>query len=193
VKTASSRLEANGVSDSAAACLWLTGLSGAGKTTTARAVIDRLARRGCRAVLLDGDELRRTISSDLGFSRQDRDTHVMRVAALAREIAARNEIVICALVSPYRDGRERARRLIGSAQFIEVFIDAPIAVCEARDPKGLYAKARRGEITGFTGIDDPYEAPISPDVVVTTAENSLEQNADRIVAALVERGCLARC
>jgi sulfate adenylyltransferase len=168
-------------------CVWFTGLSGSGKSTTARHVVELLSRAGREAVLLDGDEIRASLSADLGFSKADRDAHVMRVAALALQVVERHAVAVCALVSPYAATRARVRALIGSERFLEVFVHAPLSVCEARDPKGLYAKARRGEITGFTGIDDPYEAPREPDLVVASADRAVEYNAEQVVRAVAGR------
>ena len=173
--------------DRTGVCLWLTGLSGAGKSTTARAVGAPLRKRGHQVTLFDGDEFRARVSTDLGFSKADRDTNVMRVASLARDVVERGEIVICALVSPYGGTRDRARQLIGGHKFLEVFVDAPLALCEARDTKGLYARARRGELTGLTGVDDPYEAPISPDLVVRTTDGTVEHNVRLVLELLAAR------
>jgi adenylyl-sulfate kinase len=158
------------------ACIWLTGLPGSGKSTTARALKQTLVERGCRVVVLDGDEIRSGVSRDLGFSRSDRRVNVLRVAALAKQAVEEGNIVICALVSPYRDARAEARTLIGSASFLEVFVDAPLRVCEARDTKGLYAKARSGVLTNVTGISDPYEPPLSADLVLDTANSAVEDS-----------------
>jgi len=165
----------------------LTGLSGAGKSTIARALVDRLRVRGEDASLLDGDELRASISRDLGFSKAHRDMHVMRVAALTQQMVSRGEIVVCALISPYRDARARARDHIGSDRFIEVFVDTPLDVCERRDPKGLYARARSGQLAGMTGLTDPYEPPIAPNLILTTVNRNVDANVARLLAQLSER------
>jgi sulfate adenylyltransferase len=153
-------------------------------------VIERLTRCGKNATLLDGDILRSNLSGDLGFSKADRDTNVVRVAAVARDLVTRGEVAICALISPYRSARDQARQIVGAHQFIEVFVDASLAVCEARDTKGLYARARRGEITGLTGIDDPYEVPLAPDLVLTTVHCTVEHNVSRVWGLLMDRKCL---
>ena len=171
-------------------CLWFTGLSGAGKSTTANVVLRMLTERGRTTTLLDGDQVRTTFWRDLGFSKADRDANVMRVAELARTICDAGEVTVCALISPYAEARGRARRLIGSDRFVEIFVDTPLDVCEQRDPKGLYARARRGEIRGVTGIDAPYEAPAAPDLVIST-ERTVEENA-AIVVRLVDEHA-ARC
>jgi adenylyl-sulfate kinase len=150
------------------ATVWLTGLSGSGKSTVASAVERLLVEEGRPAYVLDGDNVRHGLNGDLGYSAADRDENVRRVSEVARLFADAGVIVLVPLISPYRVGRERARTAHDSAglPFVEVFVDTPIELCEQRDPKGLYAKARAGEITGFTGIDDPYEAPLDPELVL---------------------------
>jgi sulfate adenylyltransferase len=172
------------------ACIWLTGLSGAGKSTTARALAELLRGCGREVTVLDGDELRARRSTSLGFSRSDRDANVLRAAALAREVLARGGIAICALISPYRSAREGARALVGRDAFVEVFVDTPLAVCEQRDPKGLYVRARAGSLPGFTGIDDPYEPPLAPEVTLDTTCADPMESARSLVRLLVERGLL---
>ena len=148
--------------------VWLTGLSGAGKTTLAAALERELFNRGRQALVLDGDQLRRGLCSDLGFSHEDRTENVRRVGELARLIANAGIICITALVSPYRADRELARKLAPAGRFVEIFLNAPLEVCERRDPKGLYARARRGEISQFTGISAPYEPPEKPELELRT-------------------------
>lgn len=175
------------------ACIWFTGLSGSGKSTTAEILALRLLEYGRQATVLDGDVVRTHLSKGLGFSREDRDTNIRRIGFVATEIVRHGGMVICAAVSPYRVTRDDVRELVQSALpdgFIEVFVDTPIEECERRDIKGMYAKARRGEITGFTGIDDPYEAPLQPEITLDTVGCSAEENADRIIALLLERGFL---
>lgn len=169
-------------------CVWLTGLSGAGKTTTAEALIPMLEAAGRTVTLLDGDRVRQHLSRGLGFSKEDRDTNVRRVGFVAAEIVRHGGAVVCALVSPYRDARADARALVGSDAFVEVFVDTPLAVCEARDTKGLYARARAGELAAFTGINDPFEAPEHPELRLDTQGCAPAENARRIVAHLAERG-----
>jgi len=166
--------------------VWLTGLSGSGKSTVAAALTERLAARGLLTYTLDGDNLRHGLNGDLGFSAADRAENVRRVAEVARLFADAGVVALVPVISPYRNGRDHARALHDAAglAFIEVFVDAPIDVCEARDPKGLYAKARAGELTGFTGVDDPYEPPVAPDVVVETATSSVDEAADTILGFL---------
>jgi bifunctional enzyme CysN/CysC len=149
--------------------LWLTGLSGAGKSTLAWGVDAELSRRGHDAYVLDGDNVRRGLSRDLGFSDEDRVENIRRVAEVARLMADAGVIVICSLISPFRAERQMARDLFADGRFIEVFVDVPLEVAEARDPKGLYSRARRGEIANFTGIDSPYEPPETPEARLDSA------------------------
>jgi sulfate adenylyltransferase len=169
-------------------CIWFTGLSGAGKSATAEALTSLLLERGRQITVLDGDVVRTHLSKGLGFSREDRDTNIHRIGYVAAEIARHGGAVVCAAVSPYRAARNRCRTMVGPDRFIEVFVDTPIEVCEQRDIKGLYAKARRGEVKGFTGVDDPYEAPPNPELVLDTVKQDVEENARRILGHLVERG-----
>jgi sulfate adenylyltransferase len=172
-------------------CLWFTGLSGAGKSTTAEVVTSLLLERGRQITELDGDVVRTHLSKGLGFSREDRDTNILRIGFVASEIVRHNGAVICAAVSPYRAARNECRKMVGGDRFVEVFVDTPIDVCEQRDVKGLYAQARRGELKGFTGVDDPYEPPVDPEITLDTVRYTPEQNARRIIAYLEERGFIA--
>ncbi len=165
-------------------CIWFTGLSGAGKSTTADILTVLLMELGRQVTVLDGDIVRTHLSKGLGFSKEDRDTNIRRIGYVAAEIVRHGGAVVCAAVSPYRAVREDVRALVGSDHFVEVFVDTPLAVCEERDPKGMYAKARRGEIRGFTGIDDPYEPPSHPEIALTTASQSAQDNARRIIEYL---------
>ena len=169
-------------------CIWFTGLSGAGKSTTAEFLTVLLLEHGRQVTLLDGDVVRTHLSSDLGFSKEDRDTNIRRIGFVASEIARHGGMAICAAVSPYRATRNEVRNIVGPDRFIEVFVDTPLEICEQRDTKGMYAKARRGEIKGFTGIDDPYEAPQHPEIVLDTRASSPEENAGQVLAHLIERG-----
>jgi sulfate adenylyltransferase len=171
-------------------CIWLTGLSRAGKTTTARVLVEVLESRGRTVTFLDGDRVREHLSADLGFSKADRDANVHRVAFVASEVVRHGGIAVCALVSPYRDARAAARLLVGAPHFVEVFVDTPLEVCESRDTRGLYARARSGEIKSFTGISDPFEPPERPDVRLDTQTSSAEENALRIIDHAVGRGLL---
>jgi len=176
------------VSDRSGYTIWFTGLSGTGKSTIAEIVGPELEKRGALVEYLDGDVVRTHLSKGLGFSREDRDTNIHRIGFVAAEIARHGGAVVCAAVSPYRAARNRCRTMVGSDRFVEVFVDTPIEVCEQRDIKGLYAKARRGEVKGFTGVDDPYEPPHNPELVLDTVRQDVEQNARRILGQLVERG-----
>jgi sulfate adenylyltransferase len=171
-------------------CLWLTGLSGAGKTTMAIRVRDVIAQGGTAVTLLDGDVVREHLFPGRGFSRTDRDRNVHAVAWIAGEIVRHGGLAICSLISPYRAAREEARALVGADRFVEVFVDAPLAVVEARDVKGLYARARSGDVAGMTGVDDPYEPPTNPDIRVDTVGQSVDQNVMAILAFLEARGLL---
>ena len=165
-------------------CVWFTGLSGSGKSTTAEILASLLMEHGRDVTVLDGDVVRTHLSKGLGFSKVDRDTNILRIGFVAAEIVRHGGGVICAAVSPYRATRDQVRAMVGPDRFIEVFVDTPLEVCEGRDVKGMYAKARRGEIKGFTGIDDPYETPEHADVVLDTVAATAEENARRLVERL---------
>ncbi len=169
-------------------CVWFTGLSGAGKSATADALTMRLLEHGRQVTVLDGDVVRTHLSKGLGFSKEDRDTNIRRIAFVAAEIVRHGGTVLCAAVSPYRATRNDARTMIGADRFIEVFVDTPLEVCEQRDSKGMYARARRGEVTGFTGIDDPYEAPMAADITLDTVSRTIEENAQVILNELMAKG-----
>lgn len=169
-------------------CLWFTGLSGAGKSTTADVLTVLLLENGRQVTVLDGDVVRTHLSKGLGFSKEDRDTNIRRIGFVAAEIVRHGGVAICAAVSPYRATREDVRALVGKDRFVEIFVDTPLSICEDRDVKGMYAKARRGEIQGFTGIDDPYEPPVNPEITLDTVAFSPEENAQRIVEYLTSHG-----
>ena len=169
-------------------CVWFTGLSGAGKSTTAEVLTVLLQERGRQVTVLDGDVVRTHLSRGLGFSREDRDLNIRRIGFVASEIVRHGGLVVCAAVSPYRATRNDVRAMVGAEHFIEVFVDTPLAVCEQRDVKGMYAKARRGELSGFTGIDDPYEAPLKPELTLDTLAREPEANARLILNYLAENG-----
>jgi sulfate adenylyltransferase len=169
-------------------CIWFTGLSGAGKSTTAQVLIQLLLEYGRQVTLLDGDVVRTHLSKGLGFSKEDRDINIRRIGFVASEIVRHGGTAICAAVSPYRATRDDVRNMVGGDHFVEVFVDTPIEVCEQRDAKGMYAKARRGEIKGFTGIDDPYESPLNPETTLDTVARSVEENARLILDLLARRG-----
>ena len=168
-------------------CLWFTGLSGAGKSTTAEHILNLLLEKGRNVTLLDGDVVRTHLSKGLGFSKEDRDANIRRIGYVASQIVRHGGIVICAAISPYRAARENVRNMVGEG-FMEIYMATPLEVVEARDDKGLYAKARRGEIKGFTGIDDPYEAPVNPEFTLTAENTSVEDNAQLVMDKLIKIG-----
>ena len=169
-------------------CLWFTGLSSSGKTTISRHLVDRLREYGRVPTVLDGDVIRTHLSKGLGFSRKDRDTNILRIGFVASEIAKQNGVVITAAISPYRQARREARKMFRDGNFIEIFVDTPLEVCEQRDTKGFYAMARAGKIKNFTGIDDPYEAPVEPELHLETVDCLPEENAQRVINYLVSAG-----
>lgn len=168
--------------------IWFTGLPSAGKTTIAEALQEELSRRDERVEILDGDVVRENLSKGLGFSKEDRDTNIRRIGFVAHLLARNGVKAICAAISPYRAIRDEIRQMAGD--FIEVYVSTPVEVCEKRDVKGLYRKARAGEIKGFTGIDDPYEAPFHPEIEISTAGETPEESAARILKELEARGYL---
>ena len=169
-------------------CLWFTGLSGAGKSTTAEILAVRLLEHGRQATVLDGDVVRTYLSKGLGFSKEDRDTNIRRIGFVAAEIVRHGGGVICAAVSPYRTTRNECRAMVGADRFIEIYVATPLEVCEARDTKGMYRQAREGRIKNFTGINDPYEPPHNPEIILDTVGRTAEENAGLIVSYLVEQG-----
>jgi adenylylsulfate kinase len=169
--------------------IWFTGLSGSGKTTIAHEVEEKLLDAGVPVEILDGDIVRENLSKGLGFSKEDRDINIRRIAFVAHLLQRNGVFVLTAAISPYREIRDEARAMV--KDFVEVFADAPLDVCESRDVKGLYAKARAGEIKGFTGIDDPYEAPLNAEVVCSTGEESVQESAQKVIDKLVELKYLA--
>jgi bifunctional enzyme CysN/CysC len=172
--------------------LWFTGLSGAGKSAIANLLETRLYARGRHTYLLDGDNVRHGMNRDLGFTDADRVENIRRVAEVGRLFVDAGLIVLTAFISPFAAERDMARNLVGAGEFLEIFIDTPLAVAEERDPKGLYKKVRRGELKNFTGIDSPYEAPIAPDIHIRTTELTMEQAVERIIAVLVEREVISK-
>jgi len=168
-------------------CVWFTGLPCAGKSTLAAQLARDLEAQGMEVALFDGDVVRKDVSADLGFSREHRHENALRVAAAARAVVERGAVAVCALVSPYRESRAQARELVGAARFMEVYVDTPLEVCEARDVKGMYRMARAGELEHFTGVSDPYEAPIDADVRVI-GTGTPEEAIAPIVDALRRRG-----
>jgi sulfate adenylyltransferase len=172
-------------------CVWLTGLSCAGKSTIAEVLTEMLLARGRRVTLLDGDVVRAHLSAGLGFGKEDRDANVRRIGFVASEIARHGGVAVCAAISPYRAARNDVRAMVGGDQFVEVFVDAPLDVCERRDTKGLYAKARRGELKHFTGVDDPYEPPQHAELTLDAAARAPEESARLVVDFLAARGFVA--
>ncbi|QBG34335.1 adenylyl-sulfate kinase [Litorilituus sediminis] len=171
--------------------LWYTGLSGSGKSTVANAVDALLFERGCHSYLLDGDNVRHGLNGDLGFSDEERVENIRRISEVAKLFLDAGLIVSTAFISPFASDRALAKEKIAAGEFIEVYIDTPIAVCEQRDPKGLYKKARAGEIKDFTGIDSDYDVPETPQIHVKTDQQSVEQCAEQIVNHLIEQGFIS--
>ena len=189
--------------------IWFTGLSGSGKSTIANVLDHKLHEWGMHSMVLDGDNVRHSLNAGasmlldmhgeefsqrfgLGFSAIDREENIRRIGSVAQLFSQAGIIALTAFISPYRVDRDRIRNNLLQGEFIEVFVDAPLDVCESRDPKGLYKKARAGEIKGFTGIDDPYEAPVSPELVLSAAKNTPDALADEVMAFLVGRGICPR-
>lgn len=172
-------------------CAWFTGLSGAGKTTTAEALQARLEEEGRRVTMIDGDVFRKRLPK-LGFDREARDTNVRLAGYMASEVAYHGGIALCSLVSPYRETRDQVRAMFPESNFLEVHVATPLAVCEDRDVKGLYQRARAGEIRAFTGISDPYEVPLAPEITLNTNEMNVEQNVELLMADIIARGFVQR-
>jgi adenylylsulfate kinase len=170
--------------------LWFTGLSGAGKSTLAHAVEERLYSLGCRTYVLDGDNVRHGLCGDLGFSAQDRSENIRRIGEIAKLMIDAGVFALTAFISPFRADRERVRGMVMHGEFIEIYCQCTVDVCEARDVKGLYKRARAGEVKEFTGISSPYEAPLKPELVVDTAGHSLDECAEQVLSYLRERNLL---
>lgn len=166
--------------------LWFTGLSGAGKTTLAHIIETELRRRGSKVEILDGDVVRTNLSKGLGFSKEDRDTNIRRIGFVCHLLSRNGVAAISAAISPYREVRDEVRKMIGD--FVEVYVHCPLEVCAERDVKGLYAKAMAGQIPGFTGVSDPYEAPLNPEVMVDSSKETPEESAKKIIRKLEEMG-----
>lgn len=173
------------------AVLWFTGLSGAGKSTIANAVDALLSKKGIHTYLLDGDNIRHGLNKNLGFSADDRAENIRRIGEVAKLMADAGLITSTAFISPYRRDRDQVRALFSGGEFIEILVDASLETCEGRDVKGLYAKARAGEIKGFTGIDDPYEAPLNPELTLDSNNKTVEQLAEEVLAYLASRGIIS--
>lgn len=170
--------------------LWFTGLSGAGKSTLAHALEEELHQRGCRTYVFDGDNVRHGLCRDLGFSVEDRSENIRRIGEMAKLFVDAGVIALTAFISPIREDRERARGLFPHGDFIEVYVNCPLEECEARDVKGLYKKARAGEIANFTGISAPYEAPEKPEITIETQDRSIEECVDELIKTLELRGVI---
>ncbi len=170
--------------------IWFTGLSGSGKSTLALEVESKLYQRGHLTYVLDGDNVRHGLNKNLGFSPEDREENIRRIGEVAKLFADAGVIAMTAFISPYRTDRDNARDLLDEGRFVEVFVDCPLEVCESRDTKGLYQKARAGEIKEFTGISAPYEAPSQPELTVNTDNQSLEECTERVIALLESKGLI---
>jgi len=173
------------------AILWFTGLSGSGKSTLAHAVEEALHRRGCRTFVLDGDNVRHGLCGDLGFSAQDRQENIRRIGEVAKIFMEAGVIVLTAFISPYREDRERVRGIVERGDFIEIYCDTPIEICESRDVKGLYKKARSGQLAEFTGISSPYEAPENCELSVHTGTTDLEVCVQQVIGKMTQHGIIA--
>ena len=168
--------------------IWFTGLPSSGKSTIARILEKRFRQLGLKCELLDGDVVRTNLSKGLGFSREDRDANIKRIGFVCHLLTRNDVIAIGAAISPFREARDYNRKLIGN--FVEVYVKCPVEECEKRDVKGLFKKARVGEVKGFTGVDDPYEEPLHPEIVCETAKESAEESADKVIRKLEELGYL---
>jgi len=172
------------------AIIWFTGLSGSGKSTVANAVQDYLHQQGCQTFVLDGDNVRHGLCGDLGFSANDRQENIRRIGEVAKLFMEAGLIVLTAFISPYRVDRDHVRNMIQPADFIEIYCDTPIDICETRDVKGLYKKARKGELAEFTGISSPYEAPTHPELILNTGNVSLDNCVRQVILQIISRGIL---
>lgn len=168
--------------------LWFTGLSGSGKSVLANAVDEKLYRKGIQSYVLDGDNIRHGLNKDLGFQTGDRIENIRRIGEVAKLFVDSGQMILTAFISPFREDRDMVRALFPKGEFFEIYVKCPLHVCEQRDPKGLYKKARNGEIKHFTGIDSPYEAPLSPDFIIESDQTSISDGADLIINALQNRG-----
>ncbi|NIV71348.1 adenylyl-sulfate kinase [Candidatus Saccharibacteria bacterium] len=171
-------------------CIWFTGLSGSGKSTLANEVQNLLFERGVRTYVLDGDNIRHGLNKNLGFSAEDRAENIRRIGEVAKLFADAGLVVMTAFISPYREDRDKVRQLLDKGDFVEIYVECDLDVCEDRDPKGLYKKARAGEIANFTGISDPYEAPDNPELIVNTSSTPVEESAQEVIRFLEEHSYL---
>lgn len=172
--------------------IWITGLSGSGKSTIATLLEEKLIRNGSLAYVLDGDNVRHGLNRDLGFSAEDRGENIRRIGEISALFAQAGLIVICSFISPYASGRQGAREASGDSKFIEVFLDTPLSECEKRDPKGLYKKVRAGEISNFTGVDAPYEQPVSAELALKTHQMTPVECSERIFSYLRDQGIFVK-
>ncbi|ARB36485.1 MULTISPECIES: adenylyl-sulfate kinase [Bacillus] len=170
--------------------LWFTGLSGSGKSVLANAVDEKLYRKGIQSYVLDGDNIRHGLNKDLGFQTGDRIENIRRIGEVAKLFVDSGQMILTAFISPFREDRDMVRALFPKGEFFEIYVKCPLHVCEQRDPKGLYKKARNGKIKHFTGIDSPYEAPLSPDFIIESDQTSISDGADLIINALQNRGII---
>lgn len=170
--------------------LWFTGLSGAGKSTLAHALEEQLYQRGCRTFVFDGDNVRHGLNNNLGFSKEDRKENIRRIGEMCKLFIEAGVIALTAFISPFREDRERVRNLVAKDDFIEIYCDCSLEICESRDVKGMYARARRGEIPEFTGVSSPYEKPENPEMVLDTGHEPLEECVDRVIEYLQKRAVI---
>jgi adenylylsulfate kinase len=170
--------------------VWFTGLSGSGKSTLANAVETRLYNLGKRSYVLDGDNIRMGLNKGLGFSKDDRKENIRRIGEVAKLFVDSGQIVLTAFISPYKEDRDNVRNQLEASEFFEIYVKCPIKICENRDPKGLYKKARSGEITNFTGINSPYEEPENPDLVIETNQHTIEESANLVIDLLKEKNII---
>ncbi|SES22102.1 adenylyl-sulfate kinase [Salipaludibacillus aurantiacus] len=170
--------------------LWFTGLSGSGKSTLANALDKRLYEERINSFVLDGDNIRHGLNKDLGFKPEDRQENIRRIGEVSKLFVENGSIVLTAFVSPYRDDRQLARQMVDKEEFIEIYVQCPVEECEKRDPKGLYKKARKGEIPEFTGISAPYEEPVDPEITISSDRVSIEQSVEQIIGYLKDKGII---
>ena len=170
--------------------LWFTGLSGSGKSTLAHAVEEELHQLGCRTMTLDGDNIRHGLCKDLDFSAENRKENIRRIGEVARLFIESGVITLAAFISPFKEERDKVRKLLADEGLIEIYVKCPISVCEARDVKGMYKKAKANEIKNFTGISSPYEVPESPDLIVDTDQETLDESVDKVLGVLINRGII---